>query len=275
MTHFELNQSFQSPHGEARYGSLGRGPDVVISHGTPTSSLIWEHVVLRLAHRYRFHFMDLPGYGQSAKFDGQDVRLRAFAQSIAAFASHLGLDHPHVVGHDFGAAAVLGAILVEGLQVRSVIIADGVVLSPWGTPFSRHVKSNEAVFVRVPGYVHKAVVEAHLATAMSRIAGTELMDALVTPWLDEVGQQAYYRQVGQYDYAFTEQLEGLYPKLNVPLTVLWGEEDRWVDILEGERFAAMVPGSRFVRLPDAGHFSMLDTPGLFARELDQTLRHSS
>lgn len=166
----------------------------------------------------------------------------------------------------------LGAHLVEGSPVSAIAIADGVVLSPWGTPYSRHVKEHEGVFAAVPGYIHEATLRAHLSTAVSRLMPPELMDELVVPWLGDVGQAAYYRQVGQFDYEFTDELEKLYPEIEVPLLVLWGEEDRWVDISEGARFAGMAARSEFVTLPDAGHFAMLDTPGLLVRYLREWLR---
>ncbi len=271
MTNFQLDQHFLSPHGNTRYSSVGNGPAVVLCHGTPTSSIIWHSVIKQLQDRYTLHFLDLPGYGASDKFDDQDVRLRAFAQTVAAFVDHLKLERPHLVGHDFGAASVLGAHLVEGVKAKSIIIADGVVLSPWGTAFSRHVAEHESTFAAVPKYVHEAVIKAHLKTAMSRILCEDTLNELVAPWLSNQGQKAYYRQVGQYDYEYTTQLESLYPGIAVPLTTLWGEEDRWVDISEGRRFAKLVPESTFVALPDAGHFSMLDTPTAFSNSLSSAL----
>ncbi len=266
-----LSERFDSSSGEIAYGSFGQGPDVVLVHGTPTSSVVWRQVVARLSDDYRLHALDLPGYGQSAKFEGQDVRLRALARSLADWLDHMGLDSPVLVGHDFGAAAVLGAHLVEGSPASAIAISDGVVLSPWGTAYSRHVKEHEGVFAAVPGYIHEATLRAHLTTAVSRVLGPELMDELIGPWLGDEGQAAYYRQVGQFDYGFTDELEKLYPEIEVPLLVLWGEEDRWVDVSEGVRFAGMVPHSKFVTLPDAGHFVMLDTPGLFVRSLEEWL----
>jgi pimeloyl-ACP methyl ester carboxylesterase len=243
---------------------------VVLCHGTPTSSLIWHNVIPALEADFTCYFLDLPGYGQSAKFEGQDLRLRALAQTIKGFCTHLGLQ-PHLVGHDFGAAAVLGAHLVEGLAARSLTIADGVVLSPWGTPFSRLVKAHESVFAAVPAYIHRAVLAAHLRTAMSHSPSSELLDSLIEPWTGEVGQKAYYRNIGQFDYDYTAELEKLYPRIDIPTTVIWGEEDRWVDISEGKRFAALIPEARFEALPDAGHFSMLDTPAPFAEKLRAAL----
>lgn len=264
-----LSEGFESSSGKVAYGSVGEGPDVVLVHGTPTSSVVWRQVVAKLSDDHRLHVLDLPGYGQSAKFEGQDVRLRSLARSLAGWLDHMELDSPVLVGHDFGAAAVLGAHLVEERPARAIAISDGVVLSPWGTPYSRHVKEHENVFAAVPGYIHEATLRAHLSTAVSRVLAPELMNELVAPWLGDEGQAAYYRQVGQFDYGFTDELEKLYPEIAVPLLVLWGEEDRWVDISEGARFAGMVADSEFMTLPDAGHFVMLDTPGLFARHLGE------
>ncbi len=137
------------------------------------------------------------------------------------------------------------------------------------------MKEHEEVFAGVPEYIHKAMLVAHLAQATSRTISPDLNHRLVDPWIGEVGQRAYYRQIGQYDYDYTTSLEKLYSDISVPLTVLWGEEDPWVDISEGKKFASLVPNSQFVPLPDAGHFSMIDTPMAFSNELLQALKSVS
>ncbi|WP_022728120.1 alpha/beta fold hydrolase [Fodinicurvata sediminis] len=267
----QLSRRFASSLGEVAWDSEGDGPDLLLVHGTPTSSVIWRPVIDRLKTRFRLTWLDLPGYGASQKFSGQEVRLRAFARVVREFCREVGLTRPHLVGHDFGAAAVLGAHLVEGQEVASLVVADGVVLNPWGTEFSLHVSRHESVFAAVPEYVHLAQLRAHLATAVTRPLGRETEAGLLAPWSGEEGQAAYYRQVAQYDHAYTQQLEELYPTLDIPLLILWGEEDCWVNIGVGECLQRLVPGADLRRLPDAGHFSMLDTPGLFTRELESWL----
>ncbi len=272
MKDHKLEYRFASSCGEIAYGCDGDGStDVVLVHGTPTSSLVWRPVIERLKPSYRFHTLDLPGYGASARFDGQEVRLRAFARVLREWIEHLGLARPHLVGHDFGAGTVLGAVLVEQVEVASVAVADGVVLNPWGTPYSLHVKRHEQVFAAVPEYIHRATLAAHLSTAVHRPLDAATESALLAPWLGEVGQKAYYRQVAQYDHDFTGRLETLYPSMDVPTLILWGEEDRWVDLSEGRRLQALIPGATLQTIPDAGHFSMLDCPGLFAVLLDRWL----
>ncbi|MGB3643408.1 MAG: alpha/beta hydrolase [Mesorhizobium sp.] len=271
MMQYKLDGQFQSSAGRIAYASAGEGADVVLVHGTPTNSLIWQDVIESLSPSYRIHWLDLPGYGASEKFAAQNVRLRTFARVLREFAEHLGLQRPHLVGHDFGAATVLGAHLVENVPVASLAVADGVVLNPWGTPFSLHVQEHEGVFAAVPAYVHRAILSAHLGTAVARPLPKGLEEALISPWTGEVGQPAYYRQVAQYDHAFTAELEALYTHIDVPTLVLWGEKDAWVDIEVGRRLNRLIPQSRMETLPDAGHFSMLDSPGLFARILDNWL----
>jgi pimeloyl-ACP methyl ester carboxylesterase len=265
-----LTDRFSSSSGEILYGQVGQGQDVVLVHGTPTSSVIWNGVVSRLKERFCFHILDLPGYGGSERSVGQDLRLRALASVLAEWLDYKRLN-PIVVGHDFGAAAVLGAHLVEGASVEAICVADGVALSPWGTKFSRHVKTHEDVFAAVPEYVHEAMLRAHLSTAFSRTPPVGVMEALIDPWVGEAGQRAYYRNIGQFDYAYTDELEELYSLVSVPTLVLWGEEDRWVGVNEGRRLCSLIPGAELRTLPDAGHFSMLDTPGLFTLYLDSWL----
>lgn len=271
MSQFTLHDRFDSSSGEIAHTMIGEGPDVVLVHGTPTSSVVWDGVVGRLKERYRFHLLDLPGYGQSEKFEGQEVRLRSFARVLGEWLEAKGLEDPILVGHDFGAGTVLGAHLIEKVPVTAICVSDGVVLSPWGTPFSRLVKDHESVFAAVPEYVHDAMLRAHLATATSRVLESTLMQTLIDPWLGEVGQAAYYRQIGQFDYEYTDQLELLYPSIEVPTMIFWGEEDRWVDIGEGRRLQELIPGADLRSLPDAGHFTMLDAPGLFSEYLDAWL----
>jgi pimeloyl-ACP methyl ester carboxylesterase len=252
--------TFTSSQGNIRYDIHGEGAPIVLVHGTPSSSFVWDKVWPRLAARWQIVTYDLAGYGASDKYADQDVRLRTQARVLAELIAHLGLERPHLVGHDFGAATVLGAHLAEEVPVKSLTIIDGVTLNPWGTPYSLLVRANVGVFQALPAYVHEAMLAAHLRSAVSRILDDTTLQALLAPWTGEVGQAAYYRQVAQYDHDFTGFLETRYPRIKVPTQILWGAEDRWIAPETAPRLQALIPGARLSYLPDAGHFAMLDTP---------------
>lgn len=267
----QLTDSFATSQGLIRFGRFGQGAPVVLVHGTPASSFIWSRVAHRLAARWDVIIYDLPGYGASEKSAGQDVRLRSQAQVLAELLRHLAVNRPHLIGHDFGAATVLGAHLIEQVDAASLTVIDGVTLNPWGTPYSLLVQRNIAVFEAIPSYVHEAALKAHLRTAMNRIPDDSTLQTLVAPWLGEIGQPAYYRQVAQYDHDFTAGLEELYPTIRVPTQILWGAEDRWIDPRNAARLQALIPGTGLAYLPDAGHFAMLDTPNAVAERIEAFL----
>jgi len=44
---------------------------------------------------------------------------------------------------------------------------------------------------------------------------------LVAPWLGDIGQPAFYRQMTRADQAHIDEIEPLYPSLDLPGFVIW------------------------------------------------------
>src|SRR5438093_894630 len=82
-----------------RWNQLGPpdAPPVVLLHGTPFSSYVWRGIAPALAHRHRVYVWDMPGYGASEKFEGQDVSLAAEAGVFGELLGAWGLIDPIVI----------------------------------------------------------------------------------------------------------------------------------------------------------------------------------
>jgi pimeloyl-ACP methyl ester carboxylesterase len=52
-----------------------------------------------------------------------------------------------------------------------------------------------------------------------------------------------------------------------PTLVLWGEEDRVFPIAVGEELHQTIKGSRFIRIPNAGHIPQWERPDVVNQEL--------
>ena len=83
---------------------------------------------------------------------------------------------------------------------------------------------------------------------------------LTAPWLGDLGQAAFYRQIAQADQRYTDEIEPRYPTLDLPVQVVWGTEDTWIPVDRAHRLAALIPGARLDLVPDAGHLIQLDAP---------------
>ncbi|MDT0265996.1 alpha/beta fold hydrolase [Streptomyces sp. DSM 44915] len=269
MRDWELTETFDSPSGQVRWGQLGdpAGPPVVLLHGTPFSSYVWRAVARALARNHRVLVWDMPGYGASAQFDGQDVSLAAQGRVFAGLLDHWGLAEPSVVAHDFGGAVALRAHLLHGASYRRLALVDPVALAPWGSPFFRLVGDHAPVFEQLPPHLHRALVREYLGTASSPGLHPAVLDRLAEPWLGERGQAAFYRQIAQADQRYTNEIQDRYGSLDLPVLICWGEDDTWIPVARAHELAARVPTAELTLLPGAGHLVQEDTPA----ELTATL----
>ncbi|MEM5387305.1 alpha/beta hydrolase [Paraburkholderia phymatum] len=260
MKQWTLDQTFTYRDQAVRYRTFGDGPPIVLIHGTPFSSWVWHRIAPHLAHERKVHVYDLPGYGQSEMREGQDVSLGVQNGVLAALLAHWQLDAPDVVAHDFGGATALRAHLIDGCEYRSLTLIDPVAVAPWGSPFVRHVREHAAAFAGLPAYIHAAIVDAYIRGAVSRKISDEALAPYVEPWLGDIGQPAFYRQIAQMDQRYTDEVEARYPQTRCRTQILWGEDDRWIPIERGRHLASLVPGARFQAVPNAGHLMQEDAP---------------
>ena len=243
-----------------RWGKSGSGPALVAIHGTPFSSQVWRRIVPHITDHRTVYYFDLVGYGLSEMRVGQDVSLGVQNKVLAALFVEWGLQRPDVLAHDFGGATALRAWYLNGLRYGSLTIFDAVALAPWGSPFVQHVRKHELAFAGMPDYMHRALLRAYLQSAAHHPMSEQALTLYSAPWLGLVGQPAFYRQIAQMDQVFTDEVEGLYDRLDCPVTVLWGQNDDWIPREKGIALASLISEHECSLLPDAGHLVQEDCP---------------
>jgi pimeloyl-ACP methyl ester carboxylesterase len=246
--------------GEVAYGVFGEGPPVVLVHGTPSRSYIWRDVVAALEGRHRVYVYDLLGFGESERYEGQDVSIAAQGRALAELVEAWGLEGPMVAGHDIGAAIVLRAHLLEGAPFDRIALLDALVLTPWGTLSLWHVKEHLGAYRTMPPDVFEAYVAARLRQATSRPMDEGAFEAYLSQWRGAEGQAAYLRKDEALLERDTADVEPLLGSVRMPVRIVWGEEDGWVDPSEANRLRDAIPGSGLETVAGAGHFVMEDAP---------------
>jgi pimeloyl-ACP methyl ester carboxylesterase len=265
-------RTHRSADGEVRWDRMGDGPPLVLLHGTPFSSYVWRRIAPALARDWTVHVWDMLGYGASEQRDGQDVSLAAQARLFAELLDHWRLDRPAVVAHDFGGAVSLRALLLEQRRYRCLALVDPVALAPWGSPFFALVREHAHVFEQLPAYIHAAVLAAYVGDAAHHPLPAETRDALIAPWLGEVGQRAFYRQIAQADQRYTDEVQPRYGELDLPVLVVWGREDRWIPVTKAHELHAAIPGAALAIVDGAGHLVQEDAPDALLDRLVPFLR---
>jgi pimeloyl-ACP methyl ester carboxylesterase len=90
----------------ARVAGLDQdGPAVILLHGFPETSIMWERLIPAAAEAgFRVVAFDQRGYSPGARPDGIDAyRMPELTADVFAIADAVGFERFHLVGHDWGA----------------------------------------------------------------------------------------------------------------------------------------------------------------------------
>lgn len=266
-----LSEEFAWRGRSVRWGRAGSGPAVVFCHGTPWSSELWRPIAEALAPYFTVYLWDMPGYGQSSKDPRHGVSLDLQGELFGELLAFWGLRAPHVVAHDYGGAVALRAHLLHESEFASLALVDVVALRPWGSDFFRLVGAHSDVLTALPPRVHEGALRAYINGASQTGLTSTALDSLAAPWIDDSGQAAFYRQIKEADELYTDQIEPLYPTIDIPVLVVWGRDDAWIPVDRAHRLRDLIPGARLTVIDNAGHLIQLDQPAALTAALTQWL----
>lgn len=249
------------------YVDWGSGPPVVLLHGIPTWSYLWSGIAPGLAESYRVLAPDLLGYGFSDRRDRFDRSIARQAEALEAWMDRLGVVDATVVGHDVGGGVAQQLAVRFPRRVGRLCLMDSVCYDAWpkglmaqlGTPAMARRLTPE----RLTRFLTPALKRKGFATPQT----TELLEGLLAPYATEVGMVSLSRDAVALNTNQTQELASKLGHLAVPVLVLWGEKDGLLPAKYGERLAWDIPGARWLKVPNAGHFLMWDAPHAVAMEL--------
>src|SRR5882672_1878402 len=243
-------------------------PTILLLHGLPSSSRMFEPLFKRLSDRYHLVAPDYPGFGHS---DWPDPKKFAYtfdhyAEIMNRFTEALGLSQYTLYMQDYGGPVGFRMALQHPERVDSLIVQDAVAHNEG---LGELWKPRRAFWA--DRAAHESAFRANflsLATTRARHAGDDPNPEPYDPdlWTDEL---AFLSQPGQADiqtelfYDYRTNVDA-YPKWQAwmrekqpPLLVIWGRHDLSFDLGEPEHYRKDVAKAE-VHVLDAGHFA-LDT----------------
>jgi pimeloyl-ACP methyl ester carboxylesterase len=243
-------------------------PTILLLHGLPSSSRMFQSLLTRLSDRYHLVAPDYPGFGHSDWPDPKqfDYTFDRIARVMDGFTEALGLSRYTLYMQDYGGPVGFRMVLTHPERVQALIVQDAVAHNEG---LGENWKTRRAFWADRPAYdeaLRKNLLS--LAATKTRHVGDDPNIDLYDPdlWIDEY---AFLNSPGQaqiqsdlfYDYRTNVEA---YPKWqawmqkNQPkLLVLWGRHDLSFDHGEPERYRKDVPTAD-IHVLDAGHFA-LDT----------------
>ena len=254
-------------------------PTLLLLHGLPSSSRMFQPLLTRLSDQFRLVAPDYPGFGHTDWPDPRqfEYTFENIAEVMSGFTETLGLEHYVLYMQDYGGPVGCRMALAHPERVRKIIVQDAVAHNEG---LGENWKTRRAFWSDRTAYEEKLRENLlSLATTKTRHVGDDPNIELYDPdlWSDEY---AFLNSPGQaqiqsdlfYDYrsnvdaypGWQQWMQKNQPKL----LVLWGRHDLSFDPGEPERYRRDVPNAE-IHVLDAGHFA-LDTK---ADEIAVLVRH--
>ncbi len=269
---------FESSVGTIAFHDAGDGPPVVLVHGFPASSWQWRDFLPLLATRFRVVAPDLPGAGGSRPVTAERLDVSTRAGAVRELLAHLGVRAAAVVAHGSG-GAVARSLLVDDAAPR----VDALVLvgaDMIGEAPAAGVSLVRAAVDATPTRDRAAAARKVVREVIERGAlvhdrlPRQVLDSYADPyahgdgpeWLARVAE-GLAADPGVGD----EELDAL-ARVEVPVLILWGEDDPLVPASVGERLNEAMPSSTLGLLPGCGHFLVEEAADTIAPMISEYLR---
>ncbi|MBX6364070.1 MAG: alpha/beta fold hydrolase, partial [Gemmatimonadetes bacterium] len=127
----------------------GRGEAVLLVHGFPLSSALWEEQLRAVPDGWRFIAPDLPGFGASRLDAAGPLTMDGLAYRLVTLLEELGLRRAVVCGLSMGGYIALALWRRHPARVRALVLAN--TRASADTPSARATRLEDAARVRREG----------------------------------------------------------------------------------------------------------------------------
>ncbi|MGC2175547.1 MAG: alpha/beta fold hydrolase [Acidimicrobiales bacterium] len=248
----------------------GEGPTILLLHGWPDTSALWDEVAPQLIEAgFRIAVPDLRGCGRSDKpRDVESYRMHHLVGDVIAVVDALGGEKVTLVGHDWGAAlAWIVATFRADLVERLVVLSVGHPTALYGAGITQQVKSWYMLLFQFEG-AGEAFLRKNDYEALRRWSGHPRADSVIEE-LERDGQMTthllWYR-ANVAPNAFVVPPPAL-PSVEVPVLGIWSSGDFALtehQMTNSGDYCAN--GFRYVRV-EGGHWIPIDEPTTVSREI--------
>lgn len=233
------------------------GETILLLHGFGSEKDNWSRFLRHLTADYRVIVPDLPGFGESARHPDWDYSLDRQRERVRGFAQTLGLTRIHLAGHSMGGHLSILYALEHPDQVVSLALFNNAGIdSPIQSEFMRNVSAGKndlvirsrddfesmiSMVFEEPPFAPWPMKKALAARA---IADADFNDAIF----------ASLRR------NFEPGLENRLPDIACPVLILWGDNDRILDVSSVTVMQKALPHADVVIMENMGHMPMLERP---------------
>lgn len=230
-------------------------PTLLLLHGYSADKDVWPRFARHLVDDYHIIIPDFAGHGDTEFNKDWNYSAPKQAERILALIDKLQIQQAHVAGNSMGGfiaayfakdypQRTLSALLIDPAGVHSTEISDmGKMLAKGRNPFE--IDNNEEFAEFYP----------------MTMANPPWLPGFVLAAISE-GYQQRQPQLKQIfaDFHEKDMLDSQLHEIQVPVLLLWGQEDRLIHVSSVDVWKAGIPNIQVEVWPGIGHMPMVEAP---------------
>ena len=224
---------------------------LIFLHGWGVDSQTWLSLFgLLKDFSYTSYFIDLPGFGHS-QTPAKDFYLDDYINVVENFVKRLGLKNIVLIGHSFGGRITIKLAVKKPDYLEKIILVDSAGIYHHG-----QVKTLKLLIASIIRPLFQFSFMQTFRQKIYQLTGNE--EYLAIPALSKT-----------FSHVVNEDLTSYLSKIKLPTLIILGDKDHneASTINDAQLMKKNIPNSKLEILKDAGHFSFLDQPEEFVKEL--------
>lgn len=246
---------------EISYMEGGSGETLVMLHGFGANKDHWTRTSRHLVKHFHLVIPDLPGFGESSRHGNQVYAIRHQADRMAAFLDTLEIESCIIAGNSMGGAiaAEIAKRFPGRVKMLWLIAPAGVLSADIPEAWEYLEQGINPLLVENPGDFQRLLEVTFVKTPyLPNWAKRYLTDRAVLhrPSLDRI-----FGDLISHGFSLERTLR----KSIIPTLILWGAEDRILDVSGAHILGKIIPHAQVLIMQETGHVPMLEYPELTAR----------
>ena len=265
---------------------------IILLHGEPTWGYLYRKFIPELSKSYRVVVPDMMGFGKSETPQDKEYTLKTHVENLSRLIDNLKLTNITFVGQDWG-GPITAAYSIRNLnKVKSFVLINTLFgyskeerpknLSPWFQWINKHYQdktldgilgelgSTLLSVMKIPNFTNNNIINDTWIKAYS----SQFPDRASCKGAINFPLDALLNRIVPYILEGIKQgdLKSLCSK---PAVLAYGMKDKAIEPDYAIRdFKALFPGSKVVKMPNAGHYSQEDEPELLINLIKEFMKEN-
>lgn len=240
----------------------GSGPAVLLLHGFSANKETWLKFAAALPQNYHLIIPDLAGHGETPAPLNQDYNLIRQAERLHQLMTITGVRQFHIAGNSMGGA--ISAIYASRYpqQILSLTLIDAAgVEAPQPSEYMQALAEGKNPLIATD----EESFEYRWNFVMSEppLLPWPLRPVVVRKTLarENINREIFADMLATRDELEADNFEQqLSEKVTMPTLIIWGEEDRVLDVSAAQVFKEKLPQAQLKIYPGIGHLPMVEIP---------------